>query len=86
MDVTTFQVQKLWRIGSWECYVKVAGMENVSVYDVGESLKVLRSTGFEVPARDPEALEAERFVSSVDGFTRSMAFVMLEEEDAAKDV
>lgn len=64
----------------------MAGMENVSVYDVGESLKVLRSTGFEVPARDPEAVEAERFVSSVDGFTRSLAFVMLEEEDAAKDV
>lgn len=47
----------------------MAGMENVSVYDVVESLKVLRSKGFEVPARDPEAVEAERFVNSVDGFT-----------------
>ncbi len=64
----------------------MAGMENVSVYDVVESLKVLRSKGFEVPARDPEAVEAERIVGSVDGFTRSMAFVLLEEEDAAKDV
>lgn len=44
-------------------------MEDVSVYDVVEALKVIRSTGFEVPAKDPEAMEAERFVSSVDGFT-----------------
>ena len=61
-------------------------MEDVSVYDVVEALKVIRSTGFEVPAKDPEAMEAERIVGSVDGFTRSLAFVMLEEEDAAKDV
>lgn len=61
-------------------------MEDVSVYDVVEALKVIRSTGFEVPAKDPEAMEAERIVGSVDGFTRSMAFVLLEEEDAAKDV
>ena len=64
----------------------MVGMENVSVYDVVESLKVLRSKGFEVPARDPEAVEAERIVCSVDGFTRSMAFVLLEEEDAEGDV
>ena len=60
-------------------------MKDVSVYDVVEALKVLRSTGFEVPATDPEAVEAERIVGSVDGFTRSMAFVLLE-EGAAKDV
>ena len=64
----------------------MAGMENVSVYDVVESLKVLRSKGFEVPARDPEAVEAERIIGSVDGFTRSLAFVLLEEEDAEGDV
>ena len=64
----------------------MAGMGKVFVYDVVESLKVLRSKGFEVPARDPEAVEAERLVSSVDGFTRSLAFVLLEEEDAEGDV
>lgn len=57
-------------------------MEDVSVFDVVEALKVLRSTGFEVPAKDPEAIEAERVVGSVDGFKRSLAFVLLEEEDA----
>ena len=61
-------------------------MKDVSVYDVVEALKVLRSTGFEVPATDPEAVEAESFISSVDGFTRSLAFVLLEEEDAEGDV
>lgn len=61
-------------------------MEDVSVYDVVEALKVIRSTGFEVPAKDPEAMEAERIVGSVDGFTRSLAFVLLEEEDAEGDM
>ena len=46
-------------------------MEDVSVYDVVEALKVIRSTGFEVPAKDPEAMEAERIVGSVDGFTET---------------
>lgn len=61
-------------------------MEDVSVYDVVEALKVIRSTGFEVPAKDPEAMEAERIVGSVDGFTRSLAFVLLEEEDSEGDM
>lgn len=61
-------------------------MEDVSVYDVVEALKVIRSTGFEVPAKDPEAMEAERIVGSVDGFTRSLALVLLEEEDAEGDM
>ena len=47
---------------------------------------MIRSTGFEVPAKDPEAMEAERIVGSVDGFTRSLAFVLLEEEDAEGDM